>query len=82
MSLESLKVQIIQKAWKEPEFKAQLLSDPKGALKASFGIEIPDEIALQVKEETPSSYFLIIPPNPADIESSSDESGNLKFNWG
>jgi len=82
MSLDSLKVQIIQKAWKDPEFKAQLLSDPKGALQASFGIAVPEGISLQVKEETPSSYVLVIPPNPAELESSTGESDNLKFNWG
>ncbi|MGU3471152.1 NHLP leader peptide family RiPP precursor [Paenibacillus sp. D51F] len=79
--MDSLKVQIIQKAWKDPEFKAKLLSDPKSALQA-FGIMVPEEIELQVMEETPSSYFLIIPPNPADLAGSGDESDNLRYNWG
>ncbi len=80
--MDSLKVQIIQKAWKDPEFKAELLRDPKSALQASFGIMVPEEIELQVMEETPSSYFLIIPPNPAELASSGDESNNLRYNWG
>ncbi|MFC5528186.1 NHLP leader peptide family RiPP precursor [Cohnella yongneupensis] len=82
MSLESLKVQIIQKAWENPEFKAQLLADPKSALQASFGITLPEEIELLAVEETPSRYFLVIPPSPAELESSEGEPGNLKYNWG
>ncbi|MCD9020934.1 NHLP leader peptide family RiPP precursor [Cohnella silvisoli] len=67
MSLESLKVQIIKKAWAEPAFKQSLLADPKGAITAAFGIELPGDIELKVVEETPALYYLTIPPNPEDI---------------
>lgn len=82
MSLESLKVQIIEKAWKDPDFMAQLLADPKSAIQSSFGVELPEDIELQVVEETPSSYVLVIPPNPADLASSKDAANNLTYNWG
>ncbi|MFB9274835.1 NHLP leader peptide family RiPP precursor [Cohnella cellulosilytica] len=66
MSLESLKVQIIKKAWEDPAFKSSLLSDPKQAIKAAFGIDVPSEIDLKVVEESSSQYYLVLPPNPAD----------------
>ncbi len=69
MSLESLKVQIIKKAWEDPAFKSSLLSDPKEAIKAAFGIEIPAGIGLKAVEETSSQYYLVIPPNPEDVGS-------------
>lgn len=67
MSLESLKVQIIKKAWADPAFKQSLLTDPKGAINAAFGIELPGDIELKVVAETTALYYLIIPPNPEDV---------------
>lgn len=67
MSLDSLKVQIIKKAWADPAFKKSLLIEPKQAIKEAFGIEIPAGIELKVVEESPSSYYLTLPPNPEDI---------------
>lgn len=69
MSAESLKVQIIKKAWEDPAFKASLLADPAAALNAAFGIAIPAGIELKVVEESASLYYLVIPPNPADVGS-------------
>jgi hypothetical protein len=67
MSLDSLKVQIIKKAWAEPAFKQSLLNDPKKAIKEAFGVEIPVNIELKVVEESPSRYYLTLPPNPEDV---------------
>ena len=80
MSLDTLKVKIIQKAWKDPEFKAQLLADPKNVLQATFGITVPEEIKLRAVEESPTTYYLVIPPNPADLESSDGEAAP-EYNW-
>jgi hypothetical protein len=67
MSLDSLKVQINKKAWAEPAFKKSLLSEPKKAIKEAFGVEIPMEIELKVVKESPSRFYLILPPNPEDV---------------
>ncbi|THF81671.1 NHLP leader peptide family RiPP precursor [Cohnella fermenti] len=74
MSVESLKVQIIKKAWEDPEFKQLLLADPQTALKQEFGVDIPEGVELKVVEETASSFYLVIPPEP-----SADD--NLKYSW-
>lgn len=68
MSLESLKVQIIKKAWEDPAFKKSLLSEPKKAIREAFGIDIPADIELKVVEESPKSYYLTLPPKPEDIQ--------------
>ncbi|MFC5403359.1 NHLP leader peptide family RiPP precursor [Cohnella soli] len=78
MSPETLKVQIIQKAWEDAAFKAALLSDPKSAILDAFGIAIPESIELKVVEETPTTYYLVLPPNPEDV--SSDPS-NVGLMW-
>ena len=79
MSLDSLKVQIIKKAWEDPGFKQQLLDDPKAALGQAFGIEVPADLGLKVLVETPSAYVLVIPPKPEDVVGKSDL---LPYTWG
>ncbi|MFF2483384.1 NHLP leader peptide family RiPP precursor [Paenibacillus sp. NPDC058071] len=68
MSAEQiLRNQIIQKAWEDAEFKKQLLADPKKALADSFGIVVPDDIEVEALEEKSNKFYLVIPPNPAEV---------------
>ncbi|WP_028544494.1 NHLP leader peptide family RiPP precursor [Paenibacillus taiwanensis] len=71
---QQLKNEIIQKAWNDSEFKAQLIENPKKAIQEAFGIVIPEHIQLDVEVETPSRFVLVIPPNPADSRISDTES--------
>jgi hypothetical protein len=67
MSVESLKIQIIKKSWEDDTFKKLLLSEPKKAIKEAFGVDIPAGIELKVVEESPSLYYLTLPPKPEDV---------------
>ncbi|AJY74099.1 NHLP leader peptide family RiPP precursor [Paenibacillus beijingensis] len=69
---QELLSQIIEKAWSDPDFKEQLLKDPKNSLKAEFGIEIPDHISVTAVEEDSSNFYLVIPPNPADVNTAQE----------
>lgn len=64
-SREDLQSKIIEKAWSDEEFKKALISNPKGAVKDAFGIDISDDITITVCEETENHFYLIIPQNPA-----------------
>ncbi|PWW05164.1 putative ribosomally synthesized peptide [Paenibacillus cellulosilyticus] len=66
LSADDLKVQIIKKAWEDPQFKEQLLKDPKGAIQEAFGIELPADIELKVVEEAPESYYMVLPAKPEE----------------
>ncbi len=72
------KSQIVQKAWEDPQFKAQLLANPKSALKDAFGIELPEGMEVRALEETPSSYYLVIPPSPSDLKR---EAKSAEYVW-
>lgn len=68
MSAEAiLRTKVVEKAWEDPAFKKQLLTDPKAALQAAFGIVIPEGIKLKVVEEKANQLYLVIPPNPSEI---------------
>jgi hypothetical protein len=62
-----LRTKVIEKAWADPAFKQQLLADPKAALKAAFGVSIPENITLKAVEEQANELYLVIPPNPAEV---------------
>ncbi|RAV11732.1 NHLP leader peptide family RiPP precursor [Paenibacillus contaminans] len=73
---DTLKAKIIQKAWEDAAFKAQLLADPKAAIQAAFGVAIPAAVELVAVEETMSKYYLVIPPNPSEVlDASASENG-------
>ncbi|MBO7743346.1 NHLP leader peptide family RiPP precursor [Paenibacillus sp. MWE-103] len=60
-----VKERIIERAWRDPAFRAALAADPKAALRHAFGLWIPDETELAVIAETPRRLAIVIPPNPA-----------------
>lgn len=72
---QSLKIQIIQKAWEDAAFKAQLLANPKAAINEAFGVEIPDTFEVVAVEETSNKFYLVIPVNPSSL----NEGPSVKF---
>ncbi|NOU69563.1 NHLP leader peptide family natural product precursor [Paenibacillus sp. LMG 31461] len=64
---DSVKAQIIQKAWEDEAFKQQLLANPRAALKQAFNITLPEDIKVKAVEETSTEFVLVIPTNPAKI---------------
>jgi hypothetical protein len=54
---------VIAKAWADEEFKAALMADPKGALR-SQGIEVPDDVVLNVFENSERVFNLVLPKLP------------------
>lgn len=67
-NVQSLKEQIIQKAWEDAEFKKQLIANPKDAIKEAFGIDVPDTIDVEVVEESANKYYLVLPENPKALK--------------
>ena len=72
---QSLKEQIIQKAWEDAEFKKQLLANPKAAVKEAFGVDVPDTIDVEVVEESANKYYLVLPQSPQEVTSANNSEG-------
>ena len=53
----------IAKAWADEDFKAALKADPKKALKAQ-GIEVPEDVTLNVFENSEKVFNLVLPKLP------------------
>lgn len=66
--LEAIRERVTQ----DPQFRAQLMAEPRAALSEMIGMQIPDSVTIAVYEESPTDIHLVIPAvsslNEADLE--------------
>ncbi len=72
LTRRELEARIIAKAWKDPNYRKRLLADPKGVLQHEIAaidpsVSLPTALQVQVHEEAPDTYHLVLPRNPKDI---------------
>ena len=63
MTQAELQGRIIAKAQTDPEFRSQLVADPKAAIEGTIGSELPAAIHIEVHEDSATSFHLVLPPN-------------------
>jgi hypothetical protein len=59
-----VELQLIKQAWTDAAFAQQLQEDPRQAVERVLGVQLPDSIVIQVLQETPTTLYLVIPPQP------------------
>ncbi len=59
-NFEEARAAIIAHAWKNPEFKAKLLKNPRAAFK-EMGVDLPQEIDLRIVEEKGNTFTFVLP---------------------
>jgi hypothetical protein len=69
----ALETRLIEKAWKDPEFRKQVVSDPKGMLEKQIGQKLPENLKIYIHEEDANTLHFSVPPIPADVSELSDE---------
>ena len=52
---------ILGKAADDAEFRTRLVADPKAALTEEFGVELPDNFAISVHEDSSTHVNLVLP---------------------
>jgi hypothetical protein len=67
-----LETALIEKCWKDPEFKKAVVSDPKGALERHTGQKVPAQVKIFIHEEDANTLHLTIPVAPSSISELSD----------
>jgi hypothetical protein len=68
-----LETALIEKCWKDAEFKRQVISDPKGMLERHTGQKLPAQVKIFVHEEDANTLHFAIPPAPTNLSELSDE---------
>jgi hypothetical protein len=64
---------LIVKAWRDPEFRRNIIKDPKGMLEAQLGGKLPAQMTIYVHEENEDVLHLSIPMPPSNISELSDQ---------
>lgn len=70
---QELESKLIAKAWQDETFKQELFSNPKAVFSKEMGQPLPENIEIQVLEETPTTFYIVVPKNPEVSEELSDE---------
>ena len=60
---KEMRAKIVGKATGDADFRARLLSDPKGALEQELGVTIPASLSIKVHEESGTTAHLVLPPD-------------------
>ncbi|HEX8894864.1 MAG TPA: NHLP leader peptide family RiPP precursor [Terriglobales bacterium] len=73
LTRRDLETALIEKCWKDPEFKKQVVSDPKGMLERHTGQKLPAQFKIFIHEEDANTLHFSIPPAPTNMNELSDE---------
>ena len=63
---QSIEQEIRVKSLKDAEFRQQLLANPKSAIEAAMGVNIPENLEIKVMEESANHLILTITPELSD----------------
>ena len=69
---------LIEKAWKDEEFRKQLVADPEGTVSRELGVQLPAGVKVRVVEETPDAFVLVIPSRSDQPPSGKLSTGELE----
>jgi len=72
ISRHEFETQIIERAWKHPDFKREFVADPKGTIEKYGGQKLPENLSIFVHEEDATTMHITIPVPPSNLSELSD----------
>ena len=83
MTQAEMQERIIVKASEDGEFRAKLVADPRATIHELTGATLPDEIDVQVHEESATSFHLVLPPDSMLTEEEMEQvfAGDWASDW-
>jgi hypothetical protein len=63
-----INAEFISRAWRDQDFRAALLKDPRAVVEQELGVRLPEQIQIQIHQETPDTLHFILPPPPAALK--------------
>jgi hypothetical protein len=60
-SRKDIEAHIIAKTWKDETYKQELLRNSKSVVEQEFGVQLPDEMSVQVLEENTTTLYFVLP---------------------
>ncbi|BAZ48784.1 hypothetical protein NIES4103_13940 [Nostoc sp. NIES-4103] len=72
-----LQTELTARAAKDPEFAAQLMSDPKGTLSSFINMDLPSDLEVLIHQESDNNLHIVLPafdaPQKPDMDIADDE---------
>lgn len=65
--------QLAIKSLKDPSFREKLKANPKAVIAEEFNTQVPDELTIEVVEETATKMYLVLPAAESVEEELSEE---------
>ncbi len=62
-----VKKKIIEKAWRDDQFKQEFIANPKKMIEQEAGITLQDNITVKVVEDTADTVYFKLPLNPEQL---------------
>ena len=61
-SADDMRNALYEKATVDPDFRSQLISDPKSAIKSELGVDFPDSMKIEVHDSGDDTLHIALPP--------------------
>lgn len=58
---------LIERAWEDETFKQELINNPKAVINRESKLQLPEELEVEVLQETVNKVYLVIPENSAQL---------------
>jgi hypothetical protein len=71
-----------ERAASDPDFRAELKANPRAALESELGVPIPEQVSVQVHEESFSELHLVLPPSEEELSDADLEMVSGGVCWG
>ena len=81
MTAIEIREMVLNKADEDDDFRARLIADPKAAISAEIGTEIPDGFNVAVHEDDATTAHLVLPPAPALTEAELEQVAGAGSLW-
>ena len=61
---KDLEIHLITRALKDEGFRQELVANPKAVVEKELGVKLPEELEINVLEETEDTLYMVLPCNP------------------
>jgi len=78
---KGLEVHLITRALKNEAFKQELLANPKAVVEQELGTKLPEELEMNVLEETEDTLYMVLPCNPYEGMSEEELKGSVGMSY-
>jgi len=78
---KDLEIHLITRALKDEAFEQELLANPKAVVEKELGTKLPEELEINVIEETEDTLYMVLPCNPYEGMSEEELQASLGMTY-